>query len=197
MKSIRLNKETRLQIASAIMEAYKAKNPVPAGKLPSDVKEELTEAVKAAYLKQSDAVMKKAVEAGIEKYLKLTSSCRYAINGSVYNYLEFSDKVVVLNSESSVWLDVATTKIPAIKKAYEIYQHDIKDTKPIVDAHKAWELAKDNYRTNVWNILEGVNTSKQLLEVWPECERFIPKGIVDPSKLLLPTVNLATLNSKI
>lgn len=197
MKSIRLNKETRLQIASAIMEAYKAKNPVPAGKLPSDVKEELTEAVKAAYLKQSDAVMKKAVEAGIEKYLNLTSSCRYAINGSTLNYLEFPDKVVDLNPESSVWLDVATTKIPAIKKAYEIYQRDIKDTKPIVDAHKAWELAKDNYCTDVWNILEGVNTSKQLLEVWPECERFIPKGIVDPSKLYLPTVNLATLNSKI
>ena len=42
--------------------------------------------------------------------------------------------------------------------------------------------------TEICAVLDSVNTTKQLLEAWPEIERFMPSGYVDPSKVQLPAI---------
>lgn len=49
----------------------------------------------------------------------------------------------------------------------------------------------------VRQVVDAVNTTKQLLEVWPEAEQFIPEDIRDPSTITLPSVNIADLNNQV
>ena len=46
------------------------------------------------------------------------------------------------------------------------------------------------------SLLNSVNTTKQLLEVWPESEIFL-KGLIEPNGKMLPMVQVKTLNEVI
>lgn len=50
---------------------------------------------------------------------------------------------------------------------------------------------------DVIQIIEGVNTTGQLLAAWPAVEKFIPAGVNNPNRINLPAVNFARLNAGI
>jgi hypothetical protein len=45
--------------------------------------------------------------------------------------------------------------------------------------------------------LDTVNTTGQLLNVWPEAEQFIPSDVLDFSKINLPSVSFNDLNKAV
>ena len=80
---------------------------------------------------------------------------------------------------------------------YKQYKKDLKKYKEEEKAIKEYKADHNRYLQQVRQVVEAVNTTKQLLEVWPEAEQFIPDDIKDPSSITLPSVNIADLNSQI
>lgn len=76
------------------------------------------------------------------------------------------------------------------KQGLDKYKKD----KEIVDSYLSDER---HYLGQVRQVVNAVNTTKQLLEAWPEAEQFIPDDIKDPSSITLPSVNIAELNKQI
>ena len=61
----------------------------------------------------------------------------------------------------------------------------------------AYDKEKANYEQDVTQVLDGCNTSGQLILVWEEVEKFLPKGVANPSIINLPSVNIAALSRKL
>lgn len=198
MKSIRLNKELRAEIASNIEQAYVLKNKAPV--LPNPIAE-LTEAVGQVYLKRVKVLKQRAEAVGLGKYLKETYYNYFNIAGDCYQItfkmIKGNTKQYLpqLNPESVTFVnfeDPNTDK--ELMDLYLAYKKSKKTERSKLLKHTEWVKAKANYMADVNNVLAGVNTTGQLLEVWEECEKFLPVGIVNPSKINLPSVNINQLN---
>ena len=199
MASIRLNKEIRKIIADNISEAYVKNNPAPTYKTSEDFKKDFEDFVKQYYINKGNAILALAKTINLDKYLKTTHYINiYNDNNFVFSvYLDESNtRYTVIDPETSN-LNLNAKEHKAVLKEYEKYKQNIKGLKPLLDAYKAWQLKHDNYMSEVSNVLAGVNTTGQLLEVWPECAGYIPQGIRNPSKIQLPVVSIAALNSAI
>jgi hypothetical protein len=47
---------------------------------------------------------------------------------------------------------------------------------------------RKDYATDIRAVLDSVNTTKQLVEAWPEVEKYIPNSFRDPSTVQLPAI---------
>lgn len=196
MASIRLNKAIRATIASNISEAYTKNNPAPEFKNAGDFKEIFVNAAKEHYIKQSNLILFAAKNAGLESYMRKISRVLIHWNGEYKFPIEFETPVIQLQ-ENTTCFEIMDKGNKPVLKAWNEYQEAIKSLKPAQDALKAWKLQHDNYMEEVKNVLDGVNTTGQLLEAWPECSDFIPAGIKNPSKIQLPVVSIAALTAAI
>ncbi len=67
-------------------------------------------------------------------------------------------------------------------------------------AIKMFEKVNEQVRSNsvslreVKNVMYSVNTTKQLLELWPEVEKFLTPYLSNPSNTTLPAVNIKRVN---
>lgn len=82
-------------------------------------------------------------------------------------------------------------------EGYKKYKRDMKLFKKEQQDIKDYDADHSRYLQQVRQVVDAVNTTKQLLEVWPEAEQFIPEDIRDPSTITLPSVNIADLNSQV
>lgn len=222
VKSVRLNKTIREQIIDNIMESRDSKNAAP--KVDSvtegDFHSEVATAFKeqyAAEIKQYDDLTKAgckflsstrsigyyhnghykavAVETGLTTYHdldghKTTSECRTYPDVLEGGYLEFHDSDV----------DDANKLKKLPKSIVALLRKKKKDTTKVRKqkaALKEWNSDRSMYRASVEEVVGGVNTTGQLLEVWPEVDRFLPKAIINPSNIMLPAVNVKALNEQL
>ena len=65
------------------------------------------------------------------------------------------------------------------------------------DIHKQWSALKVTFRSEVAQVLDGVNTTAQLLEQWPESEPFLPAQLNNPSSINLPAISISTLTNQL
>lgn len=82
-------------------------------------------------------------------------------------------------------------------EGYKKYKRDMKFFKKEQQEIKDYDADHSRYMQQVRQVVDAVNTTKQLLEVWPEAEQFIPEDIRDPSTITLPSVNIADLNNQV
>jgi hypothetical protein len=47
---------------------------------------------------------------------------------------------------------------------------------------------RNDYACDIRAVLDSVNTTKQLVEAWPEVEQYIPNSFRDPSTVQLPAI---------
>jgi len=205
MKSIRLNVKLREEIISNIEQAYEIKNPCPDHKTKAKFLSEFMDVVETGYTVQAEAFGQKAINAGIPiTFLKQTNTirvytdrdnhfCNRVMRDSDNNYKYLPDLVL---SAAFIQLDLLG-KYPLIEKAYTHYKQGVKAEKANLDLKRIWEREKTNYLTDVRNVVFGVNTTGQLIEQWEEVEKFIPRGVVDPSRIQLPAVSISQLNKHI
>lgn len=200
MKSIRLNKELRAEIISNIRQAYTIKNKEPV--LP-DPKKDLLITIEDIYRKRAKAIEDKVIAAGLTKeYLKKSHYFNISINGETFSnhFRDASGSKEYLTqvnpTTSYLFTDDNLTDKECIQ-AVKIYKAARKKERPLRQKRSEWVKVRNNYIADVVNVLAGVNTTGQLLEVWPEVEKFLPKGITDPSSINLPAVSINQLNKLI
>jgi len=203
MKSIRLNKKLRQEIISNIRQAYLLKNKEPEYKTKSKYFSELVvSAMRKEYIAASNALLEKAKEMGLPYcVLNKKANFTYAIDGEFGGTIYFSDTNQFdkgnfhLTLSEGCYFNLSKDMEGVLGDAYREYLSKTKRLKKAKEAYDKYHLKLDNYMADVINVIEGVNTTGQLLEAWPECERFIPSGIVDPSAISLPaSVNISQLN---
>jgi len=179
MKSIRLSEVTRDQIISQMMDGYKEITPAPISK--------------------SDAANK----AGI------------ALWGVVYGRIKFSaipQDFLVQSYRISAQFGgdfvqfIMKSKMPATSTSYSPNPCKVFNKTPgfykkylaEVAAYEKWDAACDSFRSELRSILYSVNTTKQLIDIWPECVKYLPQGSVDSIQTCnLPALKTAELNKKL
>ncbi len=201
MKSIRLNKSLRNEIACNISQAYNIKNKPPLVINPMD---QLRDKLIEIFLKQSADVLMKAKHLGIENSLDLKNYFEFKFKGSIhilYLYDKFGEAqyTPILGNKSGIFTDLDNLKCADVElvNIHNTYLSAYKKVRPLKTKYKLWKKDKDNYMADVINVLDGVNTTGQLLEVWEECAKFLPLGILNPSNIKLPTVSITQLNKHI
>lgn len=201
-KSIRLNQGIRAEIASNIEQAWIIKNPKPEMVEPMTT---LLDAIKARFLAESAELVAKVASVGVTEN-QLRTVCRLGtqIDGQT-KYTDLQDEHGAYTHVADpsptrgiyVLLDNETTKDDPLYAEYVTYREALKEARANRKELSTWEKEKGEYMADVRNVLTGVNTTGQLLSVWEECEKFIPAGLLNPSKINLPSVNISRLNKQI
>jgi hypothetical protein len=206
-KSIRLNKQLRQDILNNIMDSYDAANPAP--ERPEMKKgTSIGELIKKAFFTKHKKVIEEVTNSsqalkdiiGIHKkstYLDIKDEKGYW--SSIYfteDDLKDLDVPQALLRGCFINLEDPAQRTAAMNKAIEAKKKFEKTTlKEYKQVQKDYDLSRRNYASQIRTVLDGVNTSNQLLEVWPEVSKYLPTGVLEPSKIQLPSVNIATLNS--
>lgn len=181
MKSIRLSKELRNEIISSIADAYDANNPFP---------ESLENSFALwCYEKIHGGIEKKIANLDPRYFTKCTSIT-----------------VAFMGEQHSFTLPEAKIMFPSIYGRFSTNLQHHFDSKPreYLD-YLAREQERDEYRQTrnkflreVRSLVESVNSTKQLLEIWPEAEDYIPAHLADPSKgVKLPALQTSRLNERL
>ena len=74
------------------------------------------------------------------------------------------------------------------------YQKALNDAKVKNAAYEEHQKSLKKFTNELKQVLESVNTTGQLLEVWPEAAPFVPQEISNPSSISLPAVSFVELN---
>lgn len=88
----------------------------------------------------------------------------------------------------------AARKNPLFEKGYQAFKAKYKQWKKLSVSIKEEKAQRKDYQDQVTMVIQGVNTTGQLLDVWPEVERFIPLGINKTENIQLPAVSTQRLN---
>ena len=200
MKSIRLNKNLRCEIESNIEQAYVLNSPAPTVTVPLDA---LSAKLEALYRKRAMIILRKAEAAGLHEYMDTRNSFLVGFFENNVHRIYFQDAkgnnehLINLSQNGYFCTEQATNNDQEICNIYAQYRADKKASRPSKLAYSAWEKDKLNYMEDIKNVLLGVNTTGQLLEVWPECGAYLPAGIMNPSSINLPSVSISQLNKKL
>jgi hypothetical protein len=103
------------------------------------------------------------------------------------------------NREELVSSELPGVKLVLTKESPEYIKYkkalrSMKDATKVLDSHKE---TKNIFLEQVQQGLDSVNTTKQLLEIWPEIEEHLPNDIRDLSSIQLPSVNFKELNKQL
>lgn len=220
MKSIRLNATIRKSISDNIRTAWVENNPSPA--VPVEPIKVLTDAaiqlyfndplVKAALKFQKTPAGQKVVVLGTDMHITLPNGDGFHIYswgdskntyfGSRKEYYDadFESKCAfvermrsVVNFKNEDYLNAN----PLAKEAVTKYNKARKEQHKLRQAYSAWELKRDNYMSQVNEVLGAVNTTKQLVEQWEEVAKFIPDGYRNPSRIALPAISIQSLQGEL
>lgn len=205
-KSIRLNKQLRADIITNIMSSYDKANPLPVR--PEMKGASIPELIKKMLFTKHKKVIEEfsTLSEQVLKYVELLEPndySQYRTETGHWESIYFDEedlkdiklpysavKGCVINLSDENQLTAPLRKAIEAKKKFE--KTTLKEYK---QKRKDHELERRNYIQQIQTVLDGVNTSNQLMEVWPEIEKFLPVGLLEPSKIQLPSVNIATLNS--
>lgn len=84
--------------------------------------------------------------------------------------------------------------IDATEEEEREYKRVSKQDRKLIQAFDTAMREQNTYREEVRDVLASVNTTKQLLELWPEVEEFIPGTLRDPSSIQRPAISVVSLN---
>lgn len=177
-KSVRLNVSIREDIKKHIEMKYQESNPAPVA--------DATEVVNYHYKKTygDPEILLQSVNNAL-----FCLSKEIILNvGGERRSIQLNNEVPVIPSQS--WSKIDLT-IPVDCKLWAKYQKNY-------DALSDWKEEKKQFLREIGELLYSVNTSKQLLELWPEVEPYLPPHVADPSSAVrLPTVVVSRLNERL
>lgn len=189
MKSIRLNKAIRDEIVENVIKAWKVANPKPECiKVPS--KQTLLDAAYKDWRESLglDAKIKLGFPEEVLNHECYVNLIVFGENGEhvMYEGMNFrNDKGEpvkrIFKRTGALHLTTESPVYKAWKKDHDLYVRQNEEV-------KKWDVQRHDKAVEIRAVLDSVNTTKQLLEVWPEIERFMPASYIDPSRVALPAI---------
>lgn len=193
MKSIRLNKTIRTAIVENVITAWKKVNPEPI-LFDEQLRKMQQKLLEQAYQEWKDEnKIDVLISCGMKPdycntdssvYLEIVDDTGEQTHRIGYVRFRGSDGVVEKRIIKKHGGFVVKESSPAGKE----YLEALKEKTDKQAAYKAWDTARYEKECEIRAVLESVNTTKQLLEVWPEIKEYIPASYVDPSRVQLPAI---------
>lgn len=193
MKSIRLNRTIRTAIVENVITAWKKVNPEPI-LFDEQLKKIEQKLLEQAYQEWKDEnKIDVLISCGMKSdycninnkvYLEIVDDAGESIHRLGYLLFTGSDGEV----EKRIIKKYGGFQVKASSHAGKEYLEALKEKTDKQAAYKAWDTARYEKECEILAVLESVNTTKQLLEVWPEIKEYIPASYVDPSRVQLPSI---------
>lgn len=190
MKSVRLTKDLRQRILESYVACYDASNPAPQQYTEKTIIGVFSETIRKRIFDKHNVD-----ETSIpNEFLRTAYYINALLPDDTYTYLYF------YNEDGT---DTVYKPLPYLDGAIRIEDNDpayiqYKESKrKLKELNKEYEeyVEKRNFViSQVRMALDSVNTTGQLLTVWPEAEQFIPSDVLDFSKINLPSVSFNDLN---
>lgn len=205
MKSITLNIGKRKGIVANIMEAYDKKHTAPI--VIDERNTNLHKALIRLYRERNKAIITlyESCTDTLKKYFKVSRSFYYAGGGygswNCVSFNEFSkeDKNIYLpqSNETLINLDNVDEKIPAyLQKVLDNNKLAYKSIKAEKEVLSEFNTTRNKYKEKIWEVLNSVRSTKQLIDLWPESKDYFPTYFGETSCTAL-AVNIEDLNSQI
>ena len=192
MKSLRLNKEMRKNIVDNFLDKRDLKTPKPVKKGGAlSAKNNLANAIhNIVYGKYTTDLPDELVSTSHSILVQLPNETVDRVyfgkdedDKRIYKLSTKLGKVEYqLTADMPVWLTYLTER-----EEEKIFSKSVED----------WASERSKFKDQVSQVVDSVNTTKQLIEVWPEAEVFLPDDIKDPSSINLPSINLASINEQV
>lgn len=178
MKSVRLSNSMRQEILNSVCSEYEQQNPCP-----ENLEEKLSLWV---YADIHSGVCQSVLKAVDQRYL--THGRKFKVSFAGYQFMVKLPEDKVVFAENAYDVHKVYSDTPVIFLEYQKRLHEIKKW---VDEYK-------DFRREIEQLLASVNTTNQLLSLWPEVQPFFPPYLVDPSKAIkLPTIRTTKFNERL
>lgn len=193
MKSVRLTKDMRQRILDSYLACYDASNPKP-----EQYSEKSIEGIFAETLRK-----RLFEKAGVDETTIPTQFLQRACCIKVQTPDDTMKWFYFFNPDGTNYdyrncpsLDGALA-ISDNDSAYLAYKEAKRGLKDLNAPYVTWHTSRETVVEQVRMALDTVNTTGQLLNVWPEAEQFIPSDVLDFSKINLPSVSFNDLNKAV
>lgn len=193
MKSLRLNKEMRETILNNFVDKYIKAKPAP---IKPDVGGEQLKSKAARkvqqklYGKYEDVIPKDMQYTAYYIKVQLPNE---SIADWEFGFDENDNRIYSLSTKENKVEYVFTESDPI----WVEYQKELVVVKEYSKLKDEYDKELRKFKAEVKQVLDSVNTTGQLVEVWPEAAPFVPQEISNPSSINLPAVNFAELNKVI
>lgn len=171
MKSIRLTNVVRASIKDSVVAQYREANPLPPN---GDV---------MAYIAKHVDIVPQTVKAKYAEYFDMASVVYFNLDG---------EKHAV-----SIASEIPDNGEFCYRNAHVPAPEDTGKLKAYFHAREGAKKEAGKFARDLSALLEACNTTKQLLEVWPELEEHIPEHIVNPSTMKLPAIRVCDMKEKL
>jgi hypothetical protein len=173
-------------------------------KMSRAIREQITYEMKSAWIKNNPAKF------DMKKERKKVGDWVW---NKAYGNVNFGDTPnELLNTQSSIYFFVGSechnfimSELKAsVRKGYDSSPDKTFDKNPRIlnsfldkrSKHDDWLKEKSSFVEQINQIVNSVNTTKQLVEIWPEAEQYLPAYANDPSKgINLPALKTSMLNA--
>lgn len=182
MKSVRLTNDMRDDILLSVRDQWQKENPKP------KIEEAEDEFARKMWTKHHGAKKsKELLEFKYPEFLQKTQHIHVAIQGQVQRFHLIED----LPTDTDSYRPPVMAMLDDTDRDYLKYEK-------VKEAFDEWREAGHALERETRAILESVNTSKQLIELWPQAEPFLPAHIADPDKgVKLPALQISRLNERL
>lgn len=179
-KSIRLSGAIRANICASMLVAWEKNNVSPRN--PKEIEHRVAEEL---WL-NSYANIKTALKKIPEQMLKWSDHVIVQVGGVVKAF-------TLPESRPYPWHTQYNSAILEVLTEPTDLMHSLEAAK---SAKEDWAKLRDDFREEIKTILESVQTTGQLIQLWPEAEQYLPPFAADPSKgINLPALKTSRLNS--
>ena len=178
MKSVKLSKMLREDIVKSMTDAWVTNN-----KLSFDIKEEENKVAESIWNSNYGHLNFRNIP---DAMLRFDTSVKIDVNSNVSSFSLLKEKPIPKNGNYGVCVIKTYNKTPKI----------IEKFLKLREQHTDWLEIKRDFISEIIEITNSVNTTKQLVELWPEAKQYLPAFANDPSKgINLPALKTSRLNS--
>lgn len=189
IKNVRLNKESRKQILRSMLEAFEKQYFLALGKNSA-----------AEYRLHLDKIKDEALK---DLWRKTYGPIQMHLN-AIPKGLVSTASFGVAKAGTGDMVYLTNPDFPGTRSGADIAldQEEYEAVfSGVVEAEKSMRSFADELKDleqKIQPVLESVNTTKQLVELWPSAEKHIPASILDPDTgINLPALNIRDLDAKI
>tara|TARA_R110000822_G_scaffold35050_2_gene98994 strand:+ start:771 stop:1328 length:558 start_codon:yes stop_codon:yes gene_type:complete len=179
MKSIRLNKLIRDDISNAMVASWEKTSPKPC-----DLRKEQQKVGDAIY---KEAHKKITFGNAHLNFFNVSAAIKYTVDGVVQQSIMSCARPMraTAPNRSSDNIAIVYDKTPKV----------VLDLQKLEKANSDWITLKSIFKEEIQQIISSVNTTQQLVDIWPEAEQYLPAYACDPSKgIKLPALKTSRLN---
>ena len=180
MRSVRLSKDTRYDILKAIIERWEAQNPPPC-----DIEAEEAKTGDVLYKMAYSVQVRNATKKIPEDMLRWSHRFKFSIAGKVDSILMTEKKPVRRQHSFNDDVQINFQDVPEALLDFSIKK----------EVHDKWKESRDDFYDKVRIILNSINTTKQLVDAWPEAEKYIPEYAKSAPIKTLPALKTEELNA--